>query len=358
VRLCQSAKASDARDKVYGLLGVLPLSITTRIEVNYDSSCKIQDVFTSFTKAYLEADGNLCSMARVSKRSSLIPNLPSWAFDLEIEQDISETTLHKVRTRTHQANLNMMATKFSFSNNNRILYCEGAFMDTVSSLGSVHVYEPRLGMTLESESKSTSEEEDAQNKNFDWPLALARVLIQDSTYNFSNAPSVLDIPWLESSEIDEDAVPDNIPLFGFSEKSRQWSAFYRTTPLANIFHDSLLKNGDLEIGNKPLREYFSSKDTICSDTTAFVNLAQDLAAGLSGNRLMKTRGGLLGTVPRHTDIGDIIAVLAACDMPMVLRPNGKHYEVLGSCFVEGLMHGESAIAIAQGCVKMQEISLC
>ena len=92
---------------------------------------------------------------------------------------------------------------------------------------------------------------------------------------------------------------------------------------------------ETNIGGKPLKSYFTSVDTICSEPADFMELAHDLMGGLAGNRLFTSRDGLLGTVPQYARIGDLIAVLPSCDMPIVFRPNGKHYEVIGCCFVEG-----------------------
>lgn len=80
--------------------------------------------------------------------------------------------------------------------------------------------------------------------------------------------------------------------------------------------------------------------------------------GLAGNRLFTTRDGLLGTAAQYAKLGDKIAVLCSCDMPMVLRPNWKHYEVVGSCFVEGLKKGEVAGLVEQGHLQIDTFSLC
>lgn len=361
VRLCRTAKATDARDKVFGLLGVLPASMVKGIEVRYDSSCSIRDVFTNLTKSYIEHDGDLRSLARVCRRPSLIPNLPSWSFDLETTP-VTGLTMHEVSHGEHQANLNLPKKKPSFSQNDRLLCCEGVFMDIVSSLVSVHTYDLQLGIGTSLESRSESQPESilrtpSSFQNVDWKLTVARVLLQDCKYELSDAPSVLDIPWSEPSEIKEDATPDDIPIYEFSEQNRKWSSYYSGTLLFAVFKQSLHDNADLDIGGKQLREYFTSTETICSEPALFKDISEDLKAGLSGNRLAITRGGLLGTVPQYTELGDIIAVVSTCDMPIVLRPNGKHYKFIGSCFVEGLMNGEGATAIAEGRVEMQPISI-
>jgi hypothetical protein len=75
-------------------------------------------------------------------------------------------------------------------------------------------------------------------------------------------------------------------------------------------------------------------------------------------RLFTAAGGLIGTVAAQAIVGDKIAVLLGCDMPVVLRPKGNYYQYIGSCFVEGLMDGEAVRGLEDGRVKTEIISLC
>jgi hypothetical protein len=44
-----------------------------------------------------------------------------------------------------------------------------------------------------------------------------------------------------------------------------------------------------------------------------------------GRRLMTTENGYLGTVPKATQQGDIVAILYDCNFPVILRKCGKFY---------------------------------
>ena len=57
----------------------------------------------------------------------------------------------------------------------------------------------------------------------------------------------------------------------------------------------------------------------------------------------------LGVVPKLANVGDAVAVLHGCTVPVLLRrlddveemeEGGGRYEMLGICFVDGLMYGE------------------
>jgi hypothetical protein len=155
-----------------------------------------------FSKACFEADGTLCFLARLNKRPSLTTNLPSWALDLDAKHDEFDVTMTAARHRIHRANLDLPSTELSFSDNNRLLFCDGIIVDAVASLGVVKVHSPELGFEIVSGLQSDSYQAPTSNVHRDWRLALARVLIQDSQYEFSVLPSVLDVVWVDEAEVD------------------------------------------------------------------------------------------------------------------------------------------------------------
>jgi hypothetical protein len=59
-------------------------------------------------------------------------------------------------------------------------------------------------------------------------------------------------------------------------------------------------------------------------------------------RFCVTHGGRLGWVPRYAQEGDAIAIIAGIGVPMALRSKMTDYEVLGNCYVHGIMDGEMA----------------
>ena len=79
---------------------------------------------------------------------------------------------------------------------------------------------------------------------------------------------------------------------------------------------------------------------------------------LAWRRLVTTRGGYLGLVPAAARCGDVVAVLMGCDTPLVLRRRDGEYEVVGECYVHGIMHGEVIDMVTDGKQKIEEITLC
>ena len=44
--------------------------------------------------------------------------------------------------------------------------------------------------------------------------------------------------------------------------------------------------------------------------------------------------------PRPARLGDLIAIIEGSSVPLVIRPKGHYYELVGQCYVDGMMYGE------------------
>jgi len=64
-----------------------------------------------------------------------------------------------------------------------------------------------------------------------------------------------------------------------------------------------------------------------------------LSKHVARNRFCITERGRAAIVPPKTQKGDVIALLAGARMPFLLRPCGKAFELIGCCYVHGLMEG-------------------
>ncbi|KAN0110166.1 Heterokaryon incompatibility protein (HET) domain containing protein [Hyaloscypha variabilis] len=71
--------------------------------------------------------------------------------------------------------------------------------------------------------------------------------------------------------------------------------------------------------------------------------AYDFAArsACRGRRLVVTSRGFVGLCPRYTQEGDVICILSGAKAPFVLRKSGECYTMIGECYVDGIMYGET-----------------
>ena len=58
-------------------------------------------------------------------------------------------------------------------------------------------------------------------------------------------------------------------------------------------------------------------------------------------RLFTSKRGFIGLGPDSAQPQDKILILKGCSMPVVARPREEHYELIGGCYVQGIMHGEA-----------------
>jgi hypothetical protein len=73
--LSRGSATTDKRDKVYGILSLLPRCVSSLVEVDY--SMPISHVYKSFTRSVAEGTGNL----DILDHCSWSPELPSWCPD-------------------------------------------------------------------------------------------------------------------------------------------------------------------------------------------------------------------------------------------------------------------------------------
>jgi hypothetical protein len=54
-----------------------------------------------------------------------------------------------------------------------------------------------------------------------------------------------------------------------------------------------------------------------------------------------TEGGLLAAGPENASVGDAVVILFGANVPFVLRPDGDHHRLIGQSYVYGLMEGQA-----------------
>ncbi|RYN68206.1 hypothetical protein AA0117_g11244 [Alternaria alternata] len=107
-----------------------------------------------------------------------------------------------------------------------------------------------------------------------------------------------------------------------------------------------IRNAKMRIRGKPLASYLKSLGILQKDTKTYDEAAGRVVRFLWSRRLVSTALGYVGITPHFIQKGDTIAVIGGCAVPLVLRPRWQQkpgrlkYEILGECFVYGIMDGE------------------
>ncbi|OCK77529.1 hypothetical protein K432DRAFT_117644 [Lepidopterella palustris CBS 459.81] len=82
-----------------------------------------------------------------------------------------------------------------------------------------------------------------------------------------------------------------------------------------------------------------------------------LEQGDSGWRTFRSAIGFDGLIHKDAQIGDSIYILFGCNVPLVLRPKGPNYELVGQAFINGLMYGEAIEMMIRGKLVTETIQL-
>jgi hypothetical protein len=75
--------------------------------------------------------------------------------------------------------------------------------------------------------------------------------------------------------------------------------------------------------------------------------------------MAQTTDRRLALVPKNTGVGDEVAILFGADVPFVLRRKADRaaHELIGECYVHGLMDGATIEALEQGSVQRTMFAL-
>ncbi|KAK7957861.1 HET-domain-containing protein [Apiospora saccharicola] len=60
----------------------------------------------------------------------------------------------------------------------------------------------------------------------------------------------------------------------------------------------------------------------------------------SSSTFFVTKDNRIGKGPRNLEQGDYVAVIYGCRIPLVLRPSGQYFQLIGPCYMHGAMFGE------------------
>ena len=70
-------------------------------------------------------------------------------------------------------------------------------------------------------------------------------------------------------------------------------------------------------------------------------------AASKGRIFARTSKGYYVLGPAALEVGDVVCVLPGCKVPFCLRSIGRHYLLVGECYVHGLMKGEAMSMLAR-----------
>lgn len=322
--LLERHQASDSRDHVYGLLGLLDLDIVP----DYGESKTVADVYLELGRHGLKATPiDILSLAGTRSNSNA-PGLtqletPSWVPDWRLPVPAT--------TRVHR-----YPQSHAFPSNGGLRM---KIVDQRWLRGSAVVWD----VVSETESKAG------------WDLVELDLLLKLKANNaYPSGISRLEafvMLWVGGYD----------GLKASMRDLRIDSDLFRSYSI--VFFTIILRTFKDKYPRIELPEQIRSLPAVGGDALKLIpNEHRESYMGRSRQlrynmRCFHTKKGYIGLGPLSTEVGDIVCVLEGHKAPVLLRKRGSHYIFVGDCDVVGIMNGEVLEAVKRGEAEITEIEI-
>lgn len=347
--LGRKASATDARDKVYGILGILPRELSAMVIPDYGESNSVDKVYYQFARKMLDEYKRLDS---ILSWCSYKPNssLPSWIPDWT-----SKFSRNHVQWLKRRNTSGSRSGQWFISQEGRRLHSKGIIVDHVKSTSSSQ--SENLPFRAQQPRNSTDTKiiecfhhyGDLEKLS----TALQRTLVMHHPSTREWKKSTLDIYWIDW---DEKLTEESWKMMRNVTQTFCWESFdqFRHT------------NANFSIFGHKFHDFFPKMQSSSNDRRREDEITRECVSAmlmavltLIGRRMITTTVGYLGLAPEEVQEHDVVAILYGCNFPVVLRPHGDSYLLIGECYVDGIMDGEIMEAKERGefCHEI-EITLC
>lgn len=323
---CQHLKATDPRDKIYGLLGLGGPYGNYGGLVRPDYLKPVDSMYCEIARALIEDDQSLRAISFASSLTKIDQtlNLPSWVPDWRSQQSV--VRLFNYDQTSAKKNLGVVDVKefVRFSTDSRIIWVPGVASDKVSIL-----WPP--GFPYYGENKEQFVPNLLKfNLPNGFPALQAFFRTMSFDLDFISGGSLTPIRrnfFIQATAFLED-LSKNLSTGGHVDAETDFDglvALFVGQPKSKL---ALEWPSDLE---KDLKLYSGRLKTFTTRTK--VNIKDRV--------LFQSANGLMGLGPPGTKMCDDICVLMGYPAPFILRKVESHYLVIGECFVLGLMESET-----------------
>ncbi|KAH7401437.1 hypothetical protein BKA66DRAFT_450431 [Pyrenochaeta sp. MPI-SDFR-AT-0127] len=364
--LGKTSEVTDERDRVYGILGLIPEKISCHIMPNYAKS--VEEVYKDLSKALIKATGSFDDSFAGSITNNA--NLASWAIDM---QDASSTlpkggkaggfhnpyddflkTGQMYRIKVHkkptpdEPNVDEKndSVHYEFSDDGTILTVVAIHVDTVEGIsGSVIRYTSPLKII--DAAWKPCEQSLKPREGTSARETVLRVLTADAEYVDEPNSSLFDIPFFADLEPDATLVEEL--------HNNGWSNILRSEGF-RLLHKFRIRKGEYPLfEGKPFEEWFTKEVTPCDEEG--MEKALQAVRRISERTFITTEKGNLGSTGVAVKEGDRIFVAPGCSFPFLVRPDGDNYRVVGECYLDGFMNGEALDMLENGELEIGPIQL-
>lgn len=363
--LANAGHSQDLRDKVYGLVGIMDSKVSANVVPDY--TLDTSKVYAAIARTFICTYRNLEPLREGNPWGEV--NSPTWAADWTWGGRIRFARLTidpwgpfwrpKGLPPVFRLALPYRASGEEpmhalFSEDRMQLTCRGFIVDELDGLSARE--KGYFSWASHSIQQPTSDKNAYSNPE-KVAEALYRTLVMDRVAGGSKASerhaSILNMP----SRFEIGQV--QFERLGWTWLSNQQGYYFRWSGWR-------ISNNSFRLMGKPLSHYF--KEAIPDDASEFdYTEAYNCNNRTSqGRRFMTTKNGYMGWAPDNmygndedqVQPGDKIAIIFGCSAPIVVRPHGDMFQVLGEAYVHGIMDGEALENLQSGQCESQDFTFC
>lgn len=313
-------KASDPRDKVYGVLGLCDSQARQNIVVDYN--CSIFDCYSSSMMHDIRTSGYLGALCFSDIDENNKKDFPSWLVDWSLWTPALEEQgmLYELYNLYHAAwDLEELPTL-----SHQTLSMRGAMRDTISVVGAIN-------------SLNGSAEESMPILR-SWKALIDEYERRDSNQTAEPGNELKTFMRILMSDAlsTEKGKGRRLQEADFDIWKRWWIPVSENNTLNAFFH------GDNRV-----------------EAAATLKVSEHIIRYISDKRIFATQNGDVGIGPAALKVGDQIWILHGGKMPLILRPSPIRsgetqnlHKLVGPCYVDGIMDGEAADGLKHNTVHV------
>jgi hypothetical protein len=367
--LANATMSQDDRDKVYGLVGLMDPTITKILVPDY--RIDVSKVYVGIARIFIRTYGTLEPIGEGNPWGGT--NTPSWAadwtWDGRSRHRRPETCLwgpgtgafwHQrgplpiVRAPVAYNASGEEPMEISFSDDGLRLTCRGFLIDEISGLTA---RENGYFKWLEQSMVQPEQENTAYGNSEAVAKALYRTLVMDRVAGGKKSSerhaAILNLPCKFQN------AREQFKRLGWRWLSNQEGYYFRWERWREA-------NRKFRLMGRTLDEYFNETIPDGASEYDYTEVYSLFDRTCKGRRLMTTKHGYLGWAPDNlygsdedqARVGDKIGIIFGCSKPIVIRPQGNYFLVLGEAYVEGLMDGEALEFLKLGQCEVQDFLFC
>jgi hypothetical protein len=392
VAYMSACNATDPKDKIYSLLGLAKdRSLVDPPNYSYNENRVYSELVKEFVEKHKSLD--IICFTHVFNRHNVSPApqaaLPSWVPDWRAEVEawvipvMASQTAGLIGNFRPTREIGVAATPYAaagenqnpplakFSDDLRLLTCEGVLVDYVDGIGGLKVVRRHPDGRGENWDEVHEVVESTSPANISLELGATDRTLDQNTREADQSSTILEnisrcLVLNRKDRYLSHPTPSGHFLADF--QAFCLAAMHQPNEVHSRFLDWFKRNKSLHIQGHSLEEICKAApipdnpqgiDYLKrSDEKSLRSRHQDVTEWMA-RRLMTTNRGLIGMAPCRVEKGDQICVLLGCSIPMILRKRTgrEFYEVIGECYLHGYMNGEIMKEVEGGETKVEKLQL-